>query len=389
MWLPPALGKVIFFTIATSMGIWMKGYVKLQTLLHGESIFTPKNRTTPTEFYDPKFGSHYLVNISNITFHYVTIGCNKNDSRPMLLLLHGFLDFWYIWNKQIPELSKEFCIVAPDLRGYGNTSKPEDSAEYLMEKLVGDVKDMIQQLNPRNESKVILVGHDWGGMIALCFATLYEELIHKMIIINGMHPNAFRKQLFRSITQMKMSWYMLPFRKPTIPEKYLMMKDFQFFDQVHKDAFDRKEEDAAKYVFSQPRALTSALNYYRAFNNDSNNLDKLPYRRINTTTLLLWGEQDDFLTPKVAVYNQEWLKNVKVVYYPRAGHWVIRECSSEINKRIIEFTRGRLARFDPASKATLPKKCEESPYPRRKGWLRRILPGIPPDAKLPNLPNGE
>lgn len=389
MWLPPHLAKVIFFTIATTMGLWMKGYVALQRILHGNAIFTPKNRTMPVEFGNASYGTHHFENISNITFHYVKKGCDKNNSRPMLLLLHGFLDFWYIWNKQIPELSSNYCIIAPDLRGYGNTSKPEDSANYLMDILVGDVKNLIEALRPSNETKVVLVGHDWGGMIAFCFATLYEQIIDKLIIINGMHPQAFRKQLFRSITQMRMSWYMLPFRKPDIPEKFLIMNDFNFFENIHKGAFTVEEENATKYVFSQPGALSAALNYYRAFNNDSNNLDRIPYTKINTTTLLLWAEDDEFLTPPVAWYNRRWLNSSKVVYYPSAGHWVLRECPSQINVHIRNFVNTGNTERHKARHAKHPRKCAESPNPRRRGWLRKFLPGIPLNVKLPNLPNGE
>uniref|UniRef100_G3MMC3 AB hydrolase-1 domain-containing protein n=1 Tax=Amblyomma maculatum TaxID=34609 RepID=G3MMC3_AMBMU len=319
------------------MGIWMQAYVKTNILFHGRSILIPKNRTVPNEFYNEDYGEHKYVNVSNITFHYVTKGC-ENEQRTMLLLLHGFLDFWFIWNRQIPELSKEFCVVAPDLRGYGNTTRPTDTAEYLMPKLIGDVKGLIEELNPGHKRKVVLVGHDWGGMISLCFATLHETLIDKMVIINGMHPKAFLKQLFRSPTQMRMSWYMLPFRRPVVPEQYLIMKDLQFFDKVHK-GFTEREEYAHKYVYSQPGALTGTINYYRAFNNDSDQFNKLPFRKINVPTLILWGQRDAFITRRVARYNQEWLTQSQLIYYEGAGHFPLRECPTHVTGRIIEFVK--------------------------------------------------
>ncbi|KAK8765855.1 hypothetical protein V5799_007363 [Amblyomma americanum] len=323
------------------MGAWMKIYVKTSIWRHGSSILVPINRTVPNEFYDEKYGEHKFVNVSNITFHYVTKGCEDKE-RPMLLLLHGFLDFWYIWNRQIPKLSEEFCVVAPDMRGYGNTTRPTDTAEYLMPKLIGDVKGLLEQLNPNHTRKVVLVGHDWGGMISFCFATLHETMIDKMVIINGMHPKAFLKQLFRSVRQMRMSWYMLPFRRPVIPEQYLIMKDLQFFDKVHK-GFTESEEYAHKYVYSQEGALTGTINYYRAFNNDSDQLNKLPYRRINVPTLILWGEADAFITPRVAQYNRDWLNGSELIYYEKAGHFLLRECPSHVNDRIKEFvTTGKV-----------------------------------------------
>nr|XP_037275930.1 epoxide hydrolase 4-like [Rhipicephalus microplus] len=208
--------------------------------------------------------------------HYIPHGCHTNNpTSPILLLLHGFLDFWFIWNRQIPNLSNHFCVVVPDLRGYGLTTKPTNSAEYLMLKLVEDVKQLINFINPPSKNRqLVLVGHDWGAMIGFCLATLHESLISRMIIINEMHPKAFSKQLLRSPRQMRMSWYMIPFRHPRVPEQYLMMRDFAFFDKVHK-VFTEREEYIHKYMFSQPGALTGAINYYRAFNNDKEQLNKL------------------------------------------------------------------------------------------------------------------
>ncbi|KAH7942121.1 hypothetical protein HPB49_020754 [Dermacentor silvarum] len=125
-----------------------------------------------------------------------------------------------------------------------------DSAQYLMVNLIEDVKELLDKINPGHKRRVVLVGHDWGGMIAFCFATVYEKMIDKMVIINGMHPLAFSKQLFRSLSQMRKSWFMIPFRQPIVPEQYLMLHDLMFFDKVHK-SFTKEEKNAHKYVFSQ------------------------------------------------------------------------------------------------------------------------------------------
>ncbi|KAH7942488.1 hypothetical protein HPB49_024594 [Dermacentor silvarum] len=238
---------------------------------------------------------------------------------------------------------------------------------------------------------VVLVGHDWGGMISFCFATMHEELVKRMIIINGMHPRAFMKQLFRSPRQMRMSWYQLPFRRPVVPEQYLIMKDLAFLDKVHK-GFTQKEKYAHKYVYSQPGALTGTINYYRAFNNDSSQLSKLPYRKINVSTLILWGEQDEFIMTRVALYDQEWLKNSVAIYYEGAGHFPQRECPAHVTDRIRDFAingkvsiaeesrpwwkwgRGWGRRNDP---------CRESRRPRGTR-VRRIPPFVPDNEKLPN-----
>ncbi|XP_077550878.1 epoxide hydrolase 4-like isoform X3 [Haemaphysalis longicornis] len=138
--IPPAVGKLLFLAIGTSMWFWMRGYVKIQELLHGPSILIPKNRTLPPELNNKRFGEHVYLDINDITMHYVKKGCDEHQSGPILLLLHGFLDFWYTWNNQIHYLGKDFCVVAPDLRGYGWTSKPTDPAKYRMVELVRDIK---------------------------------------------------------------------------------------------------------------------------------------------------------------------------------------------------------------------------------------------------------
>lgn len=377
-------GQALYFAIATAMGLWMQGYVKMQIAVNGPSVLVPQNRTEPAEFYSEKFGNHAYVNANDIAFHYVTKGCDV-ENRTMLLFLHGFLDFWFIWNRQIPELSEEFCVVAPDMRGYGKTTRPDDTAEYVMPKLIDDVKGLLDKLNPGHKREVVLVGHDWGGMISMCFATLHENMIDKMVLINSMHPKAFLKQLFRSPTQMRMSWYQLPFRRPVVPEQYLILKDFDFFDKAHK-GFTKEEEYAHKYMYSQPGALTGTINYYRAFNNDSDQLNKIPYRKINVSTLILWGKKDEFITTPVAEYNQEWLTKSAIVYYEGAGHFTQRECPKHVTKRIREFaSTGAVSVAEDARWSWWQQakpQCSES---RKAGsrWTPQGVPFIPDGAELP------
>lgn len=387
MVLPAVLAKIMILAIGTSMWIWMEAYVKVQVALHGQAILEPHRRSEPPEFKDSKLGMHAYAKVNGINMHYVHKGCDsRNANRPIALLLHGFLDFWFIWNRQIPTLGEHFCVVVPDLRGYGLTTRPGNSADYLMVKLVQDVKELIEAINPQKKRPVVLVGHDWGGMIGFCLATLHEKLIDRMVIVNGMHPKAFSKQLLRSPRQMRMSWYMIPFRHPKVPEQYLMMRDLAFFDKVHK-GFSEREEYAHKYMFSQNGALTGAINYYRAFNDDKEQLNKLPYRKLSVPTLILWGQKDEFLTSPVATFNQEWLAKSTVVFYKHAGHWLLRECFTTVNQYIIKFAKSgqmttSLRQMNPSNQRQNENTCAHSTTPDaiRAGNVFALLPretGIP------------
>lgn len=378
MGIPAPIAKLLIGLIGSSMWLWMKGYVTMQILIHGKDVLIPLNRTTPPQFTNDTSLEHKFANVNDIRMHYVMKGCENNtQNRPVLLMLHGFLDFWYTWNRQIDTLSQNFCVVVPDLRGYGNTTKPQNASLYLMKILVKDIKEFIHVLEKQNMTNITLIGHDWGGMISFVFASLHEHMISKMIIINGMHPLAFGKRLFESVRQMIMSWYMLPFRRSTIPEQYIEIHDFKFFEKIHKQAFTKEEEDAAKYVFSQNYSLTASINYYRAFNTDADQLKKFDYKTINVSTLILWGEKDEFITTPVAEYNRQYLRNSSVLYYPNAGHWVLRECPYEITSRIEEFvqTGMLMTTVEKAALRTNSIGCSEALTPSHKKSKSTGVPG--------------
>ncbi|MFX0209524.1 MAG: alpha/beta fold hydrolase, partial [Candidatus Hodarchaeota archaeon] len=132
-------------------------------------------------------------------------------------MLHGFPDFWYSWRQQIPVLSKDFRVVAPDLRGYNKSSKPEGVDNYSTSLLVEDILGLIEILG---ETKAVVVGHDWGGHVAWNLAMMAPEKVSNLVIINCPHPvpllEAFWSMRFQ---QLQKSWYVFFFQIPTIPEE--------------------------------------------------------------------------------------------------------------------------------------------------------------------------
>jgi pimeloyl-ACP methyl ester carboxylesterase len=120
---------------------------------------------------------HEYARVNGIRLHYVNAGVG-----PLLLFLHGFPDFWYLWNNQIAHFSQSYRVVAPDLRGYNLSDKPADIAEYRLPLIVEDIRALIDQLG---QQPMILVGHDWGGAVAWEFAARYPDYLAKLIIFSA------------------------------------------------------------------------------------------------------------------------------------------------------------------------------------------------------------
>ena len=131
--------------------------------------------------------------VGGITIHYVEAG-----RGPLIVLLHGFPEFWYSWRHHIAPLSKRFRVVAPDLRGYNESSKPPDIASYRLPDLAKDIAGVITQ---SGEAPCIVAGHDWGGAVAWLTAMLYPELVRRLIILNSTHPVPYLREMRRSARQ--------------------------------------------------------------------------------------------------------------------------------------------------------------------------------------------
>ena len=151
---------------------------------------------------------HRFVEANGIRFHLVEAG-----SGPLVLLLHGFLDFWYGWRDQIPILAAHFRVIAPDLRGYNLTDKP--ASGYDPDTLAGDVTALIQALG---EERAHLVGHSWGGIVAWDTAIVHPEVVDRLAVVNAPHPAAYQREWDRNPIQRLRSWYMALFQLPWLPE---------------------------------------------------------------------------------------------------------------------------------------------------------------------------
>ena len=275
---------------------------------------------------------HDCIHTNGINLHYVTQG-----EGPLMLMLHGFPEFWYSWRKQIPEFAKDHKVVAIDLRGYNDSDKPTAKEAYVMAEFVADVKGVIEELG---YDRCILVGHDWGGAIAWNFAYAYPNLVEKLIILNLPHPAKFAEGL-RTPQQILRSFYMFLFQIPIVPEMLIQLDDYQAIEAaflgmaVNKAAFTQQDIDAYKDAFAKRGALTAALNYYR--NIFKQGLTSQDWSVLDVPTLMIWGESDTALGKELTYGTETYVRDFQIKYIPNCSHWVQQEQPQLVNQYIREF----------------------------------------------------
>jgi pimeloyl-ACP methyl ester carboxylesterase len=281
---------------------------------------------------------HRYVDLDHVRLHYVELG-----SGPLVVLLHGFPEFWYSWRYQIPVLaSAGFRVVVPDMRGYNVSAKPAGVAAYRGEQLTADIANLIRSLGAE---RATLVGHDWGGAVAWIFAMGYAEMLERLVIMNAPHPARFLEGL-RSWRQLRKSWYMFFFQLPWLPEAMIRAGNFASLrwilraDPARPGAFGEAEIERYIAAAAQPGALTASINYYRAGFRDSAREPAAPTPRIEAPTLVIWGDQDRYLGSELAAPDQALVANVRVEHIPNASHWVQIDCPGQVNELLLGFLKG-------------------------------------------------
>ena len=280
--------------------------------------------------------AHREAVVNGVRLHYVEAGAG-----PAVVLLHGFPEFWYSWRSQIgPLASAGFRVLAPDLRGYNLSDKPEVVSAYRPEALTADVAALIRLTGDRPAA---VVGHDWGGVLAWLLPVHHPESVSRRVILNGPHPAALQREFRRDPRQLLRSWYAFFFQLPLLPEAVMRAGDFFLLRRmlrrqpVRPGAFTDADVAAYKAALAQPRALTSAINWYRAaFRRGRRPAD---VRACPTPTLVLWGERDPYLGVGLTEGLERWAPNVRVERIPDASHWLQNDAPELVNARIIDFLR--------------------------------------------------
>jgi pimeloyl-ACP methyl ester carboxylesterase len=276
---------------------------------------------------------HRDIVTNGIRMHYVTQG-----EGPLIVLLHGFPEFWYSWRFQIPFLAGHgYTVVAPDLRGYNNTDRPRKG--YDIPTLLRDIEGLIKGLG---QQKAVIVGHDWGGALAWSFAINYPAMTERLIVMNAPHPAAMMREM-RTIKQLRKSWYIFAFQLPWLPE-YLLGRNhaYEIGRMLRGAAFQKTAfpvEEMAKYqeAMSRPGAIKAALSYYRQLFRHPSVSSNRSDTRISAPTLLIWGEQDIALGIELTTGLERWVNDIEIKRIPDSGHWVQQEQPDKVNQYMLEF----------------------------------------------------
>lgn len=281
---------------------------------------------------------HGYAELPGARLHYVEAG-----DGPLVVLLHGFPEFWFSWRFQIRALAGAgFRVVAPDMRGYNLSSRPTSVADYGIDHLTADVRDLIRE---RGAERALLVGHDWGAAVAWATASEHPEAVERLAILNVPHPRRFLHGLRRP-RQLLKSWYMFFFALPWLPERLARAKNwrafrFGFEHDARPGAFTAQDIERYVEAWSQPGAATGMLNYYRAVLRRSPKQAEARIRPITAPTLVIWGERDRYLGAELAEPDRADVPNLeRVIRIPDASHWVHHDQPERVTQLLIEFFRG-------------------------------------------------
>ncbi len=268
---------------------------------------------------EESLGEEGFADSAGVKIHYVTKG-----QGPLVVMIHGFPDFWYSWRAQMPELSKHFQVVAIDQRGYNKSDKPEGVENYTMDKLVADVVAVVRHFG---REKAIVVGHDWGGMVAWSTAMQHPDMVQRLVILNLPHPKGLMRELANNPDQQKNSQYARNFQKPEAAKQMLPgMLTFWVKDPEAK----KKYAEAFKNS-----SMEGMLNYYKA------NYPREPYGDaaaselppVRCPVLMFHGLKDQALLPGALNDTWKWLEqDLTLITIPGADHFVQQDAAEMVTK---------------------------------------------------------
>jgi pimeloyl-ACP methyl ester carboxylesterase len=276
-----------------------------------------------------------LIPVGEVRLHVTEAG--PKDGPPVILL-HGFPETWRCWRHQVGALAEAgFRVLAPNQRGYAGSDRPRAIAAYGLDRLAGDVRGLIAATG---RSRAVLVGHDWGGIVAWWVALRHPECVERLAVLNAPHPVAFRRYWLTHPRQWLRSWYVVFDQIPVLPEWLLRRGNWRMLVRALRTSsrpgtFCDADLEDYRRAWSEPGAMTAMLHWYRAAMRDRPPPPADP--RIRVPTLILWGARDHFLgrglaPASLALCDRGWLE-----VFEEATHWVQHDEPACVNRLLREF----------------------------------------------------
>lgn len=285
---------------------------------------------------------------NGVTLRYAVMG---REAAPLILMLHGFPEYWAAWKPVMERLADRYLVVAPDQRGYNGSSKPEGVEGYRVKLLVADIAALADALSP--DRPFVLAGHDWGASVAYAYAFSHSDRLSHLVIANGVHPACFQRAIFEDPDQRQASQYINWLRSPKAEaalsdDNYRrLMRMLSGFSNT--DWMSEAEADGYRAAWSKPGALTAMLNWYRASQiavpesgapalAGKSVLD-LPHEAtaVPVPHLVLWGEDDTALRPSCIKGLDRYVPKLTVKKTAGTGHWILHEKPDEVATAIADF----------------------------------------------------
>ena len=270
------------------------------------------------------------------------------EDAPAVILLHGFPESHRTWREVAPRLEDSFRLIMPDQRGFAGSDRPQEVEAYKTDTLINDIFALADTLGLESFA---LVGHDWGGAISWPAALLGDPRLKKLAIVNAPHPVIFQKSVIEDADQRAASQYITAFRTQGFETAIEAMGYRTFFEKTfarHVDLSKMPESEKQQYIadWSQPGALTSMLNWYRAGKMvvpPPGLTVPLPdwllkaFPKVQVPTLVVWGMKDTALLPIQLVGLDELVEDLRIVRLPEAGHFAPWEAPDEVAEALRDF----------------------------------------------------
>ncbi|HJW39769.1 MAG TPA: alpha/beta fold hydrolase [Rhizomicrobium sp.] len=268
----------------------------------------------------------------------LNVGEAGPQDGPLVILLHGFPEFWFGWRHQIGAVVQGgYRVVVPDQRGYNLSDKPDGIASYDVDRLADDVVALAAHYTTQ---PFALVGHDWGAVAAWWTATRTPEKIRKLAVLNCPHPAVWRDAMDNDPEQRRASWYVRAFQIPWLPEALMRAGNFRALVTALREAQAHiSDEEIARYreAWSQPGALTAMINWYRAIRRRS--FAPIAAASIAVPVQIIWGRNDPYARPVLAEASKALCADARLTWLPEATHWVAHDAPEAVSAILLDFLK--------------------------------------------------